>query len=91
MSFFIENETKQVFSVPQNADDKNGMADSANWTIVEMARYLLVQAMLTKTYWFLRAIATACYLRIRVSTKKINESLWKIYSQEASTGETEEV
>ena len=63
-----ENKTKQEFTVPKTPE-QNGMAERANLTIVEIARCLLLQAKLPKTYW-LRAIATACYLRKCVSTKK---------------------
>ena len=38
-----------------------------------MARCLLLQAKLPKTFW-LRAIATVCYLRYRVSTNNESKS-----------------
>ena len=48
--------------------EPNGMAERANRTIVEMARCLLLEPKLPKSYW-LRAIATACYLRNLVVTE----------------------
>ena len=39
----IEDKTKQIFTVPETTK-QNGMAERANWTIVEIARCLLIQA-----------------------------------------------
>ena len=66
-NFSIENETRQDFTVPETPEP-NGMAERANRTIVEMARCLLLEPKLPKSYW-LRAIATACYLRNLVVTE----------------------
>ena len=49
------------------------MAGRAKKTLVEMARCLLLQAKLPKTYWY-KALAAACYLRNPLSTNKESKS-----------------
>ena len=66
-NFCTENRIRQEFTVPETPE-QNGMAERANRTIVEMARCLLLDAKLPKTYW-LRAIATASHLRNLVVTE----------------------
>ena len=67
-NFCIEIQLRQEFTVPENPE-QNSMTERANRTIVEVAGCLLLEAKLPQTYW-LRAIATACYLRNLVLTER---------------------
>ena len=53
--------------------DQNGFAERFNRTVVEAARYLLIDSKLPKRYW-VRAVDTACYSRklvVKVKNTKL--------------------
>ena len=68
----LKAKTKQKITVPETPE-QSAMAEQANWTIVEIATCLLLQAKLPKTYW-LRATATAFYYTNVVSSNKLSKS-----------------
>ena len=59
---------------------QNGVAERKNWTLVEMARCLLLQSNLDDSFWA-EAIATANHIRNRCITRRLDGKtpyeLWK--------------
>lgn len=52
---------------------QNGIAERANRTLVEMARYMLIQSKLSKSLWA-EAINTAVFIRNRCPSKQLTET-----------------
>lgn len=57
---------RQEFTIPHNPQ-QNGMAERANRTLVEMARCMLKDSGLSKSFWA-EALVTAAYVRNTIST-----------------------
>jgi len=69
--FFRSKGIFHEFTVP-NSPQQNGVAERMNRTLTESARSMLSYAGLPKGYWA-EAIATAAYVRNRVSTTAFRE------------------
>lgn len=59
---------------------QNGVAERKNRTLVEMARCMLIEAKLPKTFWG-EAITTANYIQNRVITRATNSTPFELWNQ----------
>ena len=60
-TFCVHSKFRHEFTVPETSE-QNGVAERHYQTIVEKAKFLLIQANLSKTYW-VKAIETANHIR----------------------------
>lgn len=78
LSNYLKTEGIQIETTPPYTPQLNGIAERKNRSLVEMARCMLLDANLPKTFWG-EAINTANYVQNRLitrATNKIPASVW---------------
>ena len=73
----VENKIKQEFTVPETPE-QNGLAERFNRTVVEMARCMLIESGLPKSYW-VRALDTAAQVRNIVVKENNGKSPFEMF------------
>lgn len=70
----------QIHLTAGYSPQQNGVAERKNRTLVEMARCMLIDAKLPKTFWG-EAITTANYIQNRVITRATNVTPYELWNQ----------
>lgn len=78
---FLKSEGIQLKLTPGYTPQMNGIAERKNRTLIEMAKCLLLDAKLAKTFWG-EAINTSNYIQNRLITKATNKIPYELWFEE---------
>lgn len=82
--FLRENGIRRRLTVP-HTPEQNGVAERKNRTLVDMARCMLIQSKLPRSFWA-EAVAAANYIRNRCCSRTLNgETAFKLWTGKRPT------